>query len=70
MEIYPRRCICVLGCRDSPVVVLDHRAHGPDGGQVLVVALRVDEVEGLGGPGVPVGTCEVYGYLRQNQDED
>ena len=69
MEIYFHRCVCVVGCRDSPVVVLDHRAHGPDGRQVLVVALGVDEVEGLGGPGVPVGTCEVYGYLKQNKDE-
>ena len=48
-----------------PVVVLDHGAHGPDGGQVLIVALGVDEVEGLGGPGVPVGGCEVYGYLKR-----
>ena len=56
---------CFLSHWDSPVIVLDHRAHSPDGGQVLVIALGVYEVQGLGAQRVPVGGCEVYGYLKQ-----
>ena len=52
----------------SPVIVLDDITHCPDGCQVLVVAVRVDVVEGLGGAGIPVGTCEVDGDLGRIQE--
>lgn len=46
-----------------PVIVLDDVPHRPDSRQVLIVALRVDVVEGLGSVGIPVGSCEVDGDL-------
>lgn len=51
-----------------PVIVLDDITHCPDSSQVLVVASRVDVVEGLGSAGVPVGACEVNGNLPQRMD--
>lgn len=53
------------GSLRPPVIVLDDIAHCPDGRQVLIVALRVDVVEGLGGAGVPVRACEVNGNLAR-----
>lgn len=48
-----------------PVIVLDHTPHGPDSRQVFIIAMRVDVVEGLGVPGIPVGACEVNGNLAR-----
>lgn len=48
-----------------PVIVLDDITHGPDGAQVLIIAFRVDIVEGLGSPRIPVRACEVNGNLAR-----
>lgn len=49
---------------DQPVIVLADLADGHQGFQVLVRLVGVDVVEGAAVPGIPVGSCEVYGHLR------
>lgn len=53
--------------RRPPVVVLDDVPHRPDGRQVLVVAFRVDVVEGLRRAGVAVGASEIDGNLPRQR---
>lgn len=50
-----------------PVIVLDDVPHSPDGGQVLVVAFRVDVVEGLRRAGIAVRSGEVDGNLADQR---
>lgn len=50
-----------------PVIVLDDVPYSPDGGQVLVVAFRVDVVEGLGRAGITVRSGEVDGNLADQR---
>lgn len=46
-----------------PVIVLDDVANGPDGSQVFIIALRIDVMQGGGGPGIPVGASKINSNL-------
>lgn len=50
---------------DQPVIVLADLADSHQGFQVLVRLVGVDVVEGAAVPGIPIGSREVYGHLRQ-----
>lgn len=57
-------CIRLAGCTLSlPVIVLDDVTHCPDGFQILIIAFRVDIVEGLRRAGITIRACEVNGNL-------
>lgn len=46
-----------------PVIVLDDITHSPDCSQVFIIAVRVDVMEGLRVPGIPVGAGEINSNL-------
>lgn len=50
-----------------PVIVLDDISHSPDSRQIFIIALRVDVMEGDGGPGIPIGASEINRNLSRGQ---
>ena len=50
--------------KDQPVVVLTDLAHCDQGLEVLIGLVGVDVMQGATVPGVPVGGCEINGYLK------
>ena len=51
---------------DQPVVVLTDLSHCYQGLEVLIGLVGVDVVQGATVPGVPIGGCEINGYLKKH----
>ena len=49
---------------DQPVVVLTDLSHCDQGLEVLIGLVGVDVMQGATVPGVPIGGCEINGYLK------
>lgn len=51
--------------RALPVIVLADLPYSHQRFKVLVGLVGVDVVQGAAVSGIPIGSCEVYGHLRQ-----